>query len=294
MVQKLDADMIEDGALSAKLDKAGGTMTGALVLSGAPAVDLNPATKAYVDARPAPKGHLSGLALSNNGTDATNDIDIAAGEAASDDAVLMALASSLTKRLDAAWAVGSGNGGLDTGSIANTTYHVFLIQRSDTGVVDALFSTSATAPTMPANYDRKRRIGSIMRASAAIRPFKQRGDTFLHSNGIVGDVAAQTQDNTRTLRTLSVPLGIQVTALLVATASHGTLVNRLLRLSSPDELDEAPGNYAQFVTQVAGQMVGAEASILTDTSARIATRGDTTSFTLNVATKGWVDRRGRG
>lgn len=41
--------MIEDGALSAKLDKAGGTMTGALVLSGAPTVDLNPATKKYVD-----------------------------------------------------------------------------------------------------------------------------------------------------------------------------------------------------------------------------------------------------
>lgn len=31
------------------LQKAGGTMTGALVLSGAPTVDLNPATKKYVD-----------------------------------------------------------------------------------------------------------------------------------------------------------------------------------------------------------------------------------------------------
>jgi hypothetical protein len=36
-------------AVSGKLDKSGGTMTGALVLSGAPTADLNPATKKYVD-----------------------------------------------------------------------------------------------------------------------------------------------------------------------------------------------------------------------------------------------------
>lgn len=35
--------------LNNTLDKAGGTMTGALVLAGAPTVDLNPATKLYAD-----------------------------------------------------------------------------------------------------------------------------------------------------------------------------------------------------------------------------------------------------
>ncbi len=115
-----------------------------------------------------PRGHIYGLALTN-GTDAVNDIDIAAGEAASSDTapVLMTLASALTKRLDAAWAVGSGNGGLDTGAVGNSTYYIWLIQRSDTGVVDALYSLSATAPTMPASYDRKRLIGVVVRASAA-------------------------------------------------------------------------------------------------------------------------------
>lgn len=37
-------------AIATKLDKTGGTMTGALVLSGAPSIDLHAATKAYVDA----------------------------------------------------------------------------------------------------------------------------------------------------------------------------------------------------------------------------------------------------
>ena len=43
----------------------------------------------------------------------------------------------------------------------DTWYHVWLIKRADTGVVDALFSLSATAPTMPANYTRQppRRFG---------------------------------------------------------------------------------------------------------------------------------------
>jgi len=91
----------------------------------------------------------------------------------------MVLSSAITKRLDAAWAVGSGNGGLDTGTIANTTYHVWLIQRSDTGVVDALFSTSLTSPTMPTNYDRKRRIGIIVRSAGAILPFLARNRCVL-------------------------------------------------------------------------------------------------------------------
>lgn len=114
------------------------------------------------------RGQINGLALTNNGSDATNDIDIASGSAGSDGTtpVLMTLASALTKRLDASWAVGTGNGGLDTGAVSNATYYVWLIQRSDTGVVDALFSLSSSSPTMPSNYDRKRRIGSFARLSA--------------------------------------------------------------------------------------------------------------------------------
>lgn len=126
------------------------------------------------------RGHINGLTLSNNVTDATNDIDIAAGSAASDGTtpVLITLASGITKRLDAAWAVGTGNGGLDTGSIANSWYFVWAIRRSDTGVVDVLFSSSSTSPTMPANYDQKRLVGVVFRSGGAIVPFKQRGDDF--------------------------------------------------------------------------------------------------------------------
>lgn len=109
---------------------------------------------------------LNGLKLSTNVTDAANDIDIAAGSAVSDDGTTLMTLTAMTKRLDAGWSVGTGNGGLDTGSVANTTYHIWLINRPDTNVTDVLFSTSATSPTMPANYTKKKRIGMVVRASA--------------------------------------------------------------------------------------------------------------------------------
>src|SRR5439155_4649676 len=97
---------------------------------------------------------LTGLGLSNDGTNPSTTVDIAVGAASSDDAatanrVLMSLTTAITKTT-AAWTVGTGVGGLDTGSVAASTwYHVYIIQRTDTGVVDGLLSTSASAPTMP-------------------------------------------------------------------------------------------------------------------------------------------------
>lgn len=111
------------------------------------------------------RGYMSGLKLTNDAGDVSNDIATAAGSAASDGAtpVLMTLASSMIKRIDANWAAGTNQGGLDTGAVTNATYYEWLIQRSDTGVEDILISLSATSPTMPANYDRKALIGKFAR-----------------------------------------------------------------------------------------------------------------------------------
>lgn len=116
------------------------------------------------------RGYIFGLTLTTNALDATNDIDIAAGSAVdSTGAVSMLLATALGKRIDAAWAVGGTPavpvGGLDTGAVGNNTYYIWLIRRPDTGVVDALFSLSASAPTMPANYTQMARIGILTRTA---------------------------------------------------------------------------------------------------------------------------------
>ena len=47
----------------------------------------------------------------------------------------MTLAAAISKTTSA-WAVGTGNGALDTGTIANSTwYHVYVIERTDTGAL---------------------------------------------------------------------------------------------------------------------------------------------------------------
>lgn len=110
----------------------------------------------------------AGLVVTNDSGDLTNDIAVSAGSARdTTDVYTIVLSSSIVKRLDASWAVGTGNGGIDTGAAANTTYYVWLIRRPDTGVVDALLSTSSTSPTMPANYTQKALVGAFARVSAA-------------------------------------------------------------------------------------------------------------------------------
>jgi hypothetical protein len=118
---------------------------------------------------PLPRGYIDGFTISNNGADAEHDIDIATGAARDEDnEANLSLSTTLTKAIDAAWAVGDGNGGLDTGSVGNATwYYVWLIRRSDTGVVDALFSTSSSSPTMPTNYDQRRLLGAVFTNSSA-------------------------------------------------------------------------------------------------------------------------------
>lgn len=259
-----------------------------------------------------PRGHIYGLALSNNGTDATNDIDIAVGQTASADTspVLMVLASALTKRLDASWAVGTNQGMLDgTESVAGTPdtstwYHIWLIRRSDTGVVDVLASESATAPTMPTNYDAKRRIGAIYRTSgAAIRAFSQIGDEFTWATPVL-DYSGTNPGTSQVSHTLSVPSGLNMTAIVnVLAANTASAVNFTGRLYSTGTVDTAPGNAASPIVQWANVgtfangvgRAAAQLRVVTNGSAQIASRSlsSDASCSLLIETQGWIDGLGR-
>lgn len=242
-------------------------------------------------------GYLHGLTMSNNSLDPTNDIDVAAGQAGSSAApyALMTLAVALTKRLDATWAVGTNQGGLDTGAVANGTYHVFVIRRPDTDVVDVLFSLSATSPTLPANYTQSRRIGSIVRASGAIRPFVQDADTFRWKSGAI-DVAATNPGSAAIVRSLTVPTGIHVFAILSVGIAFGASGEAAL-VSDTDANDEAPTG--SLSTIQAGFANGSISSLVnpirTNLSGQVRTRlafGGATE-TLRITTWGYIDSRGK-
>lgn len=237
------------------------------------------------------RGMIHGLTLSNNATDATNDIDIAAGVAWDNtNDVLLDLTSAYTKRLDASWTVGTNQGGLDTGSKANSTwYHVWLIRRSDTGVVDVLFSTSVSSPTMPTNYNQKRRIGSIyVQSSGVIAPFEQVEDRFTlkPAISIVNTTAPPT---TPTNLTILSPPGIQCRAIVTIAVSSGS-GNKLYRVGTVT----ATYDIDTYVIGT-GSMNYVVVDVMTNTSSQIVHYANTaSSITCYLNSNGWYDTRGRG
>src|SRR5438445_769128 len=175
---------------------------------------------------------FTGLTLSNAGSNPSTTIGIAVGAASSDDAaitsrVLISLASAFTKTT-AAWSAGTGNGCLDAGSVAASTwYSVFAIYRSDTAVADVLCSTSATAPVLPASYTNKRRIGSVLTdSSKAINYFTQDSQYFRWATSTI--TAVTNPGTSASSVTLNVPTGVNVqwfgNVLLKTTATQSSIL----------------------------------------------------------------------
>jgi hypothetical protein len=240
------------------------------------------------------RSYLSGLTLSAAGSTAT--FGIAVGVATdSTNTAMMAIASAYTKTTSS-WAVGSANGALDTGSIANSTwYHVYLIKRTDTGVVDILVSLSASAPTMPTNYTLFRRIGSMRtNGSAQWIKFVQLGDEFLWAVP-TSDINVSNLGTVATLYTLTVPTGVQVNALVRMNGTNATVGTAIL-FNSPDEdvsAAAAPnGNYNILVFQ-SGTANTTTLNLRTNTSAQLRGVANVASTTVQASTYGWTEMRGK-
>lgn len=245
------------------------------------------------------KSVINGLTYSNNVADATNDIDIAAGGAMdSTGAYWITLAAAITKRLDAAWAVGTNQGGLDTGSIGNSDYYIWAICRSDTGVVDVLFSLSSTAPTMPTNYDYKRLIGWFKRVSNTIVAFH----TYELSGGGIEHVwdsptldvnLAATLTTARRTDALKVPLGLSTIAHINVRISDAS-ANAVVFIGCPDMTDVAPDSTAAplathgIACQAAGEHGNYDLWVRTSATGTVAARANLATVDLYaVATVGF-------
>ena len=245
--------------------------------------------------------YLAGLTLSASGSSAS--MGIAAGQATdTTNIAVMTLAASITKTT-AGWAVGSGNGGLDSGSIANTTwYHFFLMQRLDTGVVDVLISLNPAAPALPTNYNIFRRIGSGLTDGAAQWvAFRQDGDLFQWKTPLQTDINANNPGTSAVTRTLTVPTGVNVIAVMTLNLSNSDATASTLYLSDLQTNDEPAVSFGFGQVGPArlagGAATGASApvQVRTNTAAQIRTRIDYSSanVTITGGTLGWIDRRGR-
>lgn len=248
------------------------------------------------------RGHIDGAILSNAGGDPDHDVTISDGEAASSSGdYLIRLASPITKRLDAVWAVGNNNGGRDGSLSGDTWYHVFLIARPDTDVVDVLFSTDAASPSMPTSYTKRRRVGSVYYTGGAIKGFEQVGNWF-EWNGPVIDVDDGSPGTSAVTRALTVPSGVIVMADITPFHKTGpTPSNTDFSALHTDDSPPQPPGTATLVNP--GGIVGpgeldkwnpgGRMLIRTNLTNRIRSRAGDAATRTGIVTHGWYDFRGR-
>ncbi len=240
------------------------------------------------------RDYIDGFVMSTAGASTT--MTIAAGQAAnSTNAAYIALASSISKTTGS-WAVGTGNGGLDTGTIANGTWYAFYaIRRPDTGVVDVLFSTNGTSPTLPANYTQFRRIGwGLTNSSGQWTKFTQVGQRF-DWDVPVSDINVNNPGTSAVTRVLSAPP--LSTAQVAVSMRNGTTNDAAILVTPLDVADTIPSLTA--FTLIGDNGATASYAVVTTTvrlnaSSQCRTRQSASGASDNfrIITSGWIDTRG--
>lgn len=258
-----------------------------------PAVDGSQLTNLAVSAASLP-GYISGMEVV---WQSTTSFFVKPGTTRNEDAgspYSMALAANRSKTLSS-FVAGNANGGLDTGFVAaNTWYHVHVIRKDSDGTIDVLYSLSPTGPSMPAGYTARRRVGSFKTdGSSQITKFHQKGDRVYWDNATV-DFNAVSAVTTSVNRTLSVPPGIQVIA-IVALSTTTVAGGIYVAVTPTDVVDAAASatNFALACTDTATDNANVVMQVVTNTSGQIRTRHTDVTSTFVVNTLGWIDSRGK-
>jgi hypothetical protein len=240
------------------------------------------------------RSYLAGLTLSNDVGTPNSVLDISAGVAADSTNTVIIKLAAFTKSTAGAWTSGSGNNGMGNGlTIAPITwYHVCLANNG--GTPDIWFDTSAVCANKPAGItDTKfRRIGSFFNGSLGhIIAFSQFGDEFLWLQS-VGDLNAITVSTTAALETLSIPIGVKVTALFRSYASQ--TATQAVIFYPPDQTTQTANTPSgnDSLTWSGNSQSGGQFAVRTNTNSQIGIVA-TGNVYLSLATYGWIDRRGR-
>jgi len=248
-----------------------------------------------------PRAYLAGCQLTNNAGSPNTKVDFSAGQAQdAGNAGAMTL-SAITKDISATWAVGTNNGGLAPSLTltASTTYHAFVVKRTDTNVVDAYFDSSVTAANIPSPYTLFRRAGSLRtNGSSQIIAFVQDGDYF-RLKATVLDVNTTNPGTSAVTATLtSLPTGINVQAFLNV-AIVTTTTAALMLVSDLAANDEAPSATVAPLynvgTNQSSSSTASQVTVRTNASAQIRYRlgGSDGNTVIRIVTVGWLDTRGK-
>ncbi|OOO32836.1 hypothetical protein EFR00_30370 [Rhizobium sophoriradicis] len=240
-----------------------------------------------------------GGVLSNSTSAPNTHIDIS-GIYARSGSSFVTSPSVYTKRLDAAWAAGTGNGGLDTGTkSANTTYRVWVLHKTADGSADFIFSTATTAGavTVPAGYTivapNGFDIGMVLTDSGGnIIRFIQDGNNFRWNVTSFPNDLSTTAARAISLLTCTLPTGRRVLGLFQAfIGTNATGTDVIMEIA-----DGINSNVTQFIENYGSNgssRLRAVVEQFTNTSGQVSvglTLNPAPSATTNtLQTLGWRD-----
>jgi len=238
---------------------------------------------------------LPDLITISNGTDADHDIDFTAGNFNFDDGSGQAVATALTKQIDAAWVAGDNAGGLDNGSVAiDTTYYCFVIWNPTTSTADFLFSTSHVSPTLPSGYTKKKRIASLRTEGAGnIRQgkylFNPDGSyNFEYATKILDLSITGSASTSKVNFSVTVPRDVIVK--IRASMYRGVTTDAYVNLLSPYDNSLTPSHANADLISDNTFLGSIEKNILANDSAQLSyISSDSYLDNFSVITLGWFD-----
>lgn len=235
-----------------------------------------------------PTPFIKGGVISNNGSDANNDLDITAVECWDDTLTYyIKTTGTLVKRSDATWVAGTNQGAWDTGAkVADDNMHIWAIGNPTTGAADILFSNSSS-PTMPSGYTYKRLLQILkLDGSANIRAHIHEGNTILYKTPIA-DFSTSAQGTTPIQYALTLPAGYPLQPL--GTISLGHSSGSSIYIYSPNQNGLTPDVTAgDFYGDTTSGTIGVPAYLRTDTSRRITIDASAASTIIRWRTHGYT------
>jgi hypothetical protein len=265
-------------------------------------------------------GYITGCIPSNNGSDATNDIDFSVGRAF--DGTRGYAVAAMTKQANAGWALGTAAGGMASSAgtpktfSSTTDYHWFLLLNPSTGETDYGCDTLVTAADLlttaavsAAGFTVALRATSFRTGGSAAWPvFSAREIGIGQVEYVIASVFQDTKDwagaddTAQTGTLVNAPGGLKLLSKIGAMFTDTSFGSAsALLISSFDQPDTAAGSgAASFVGQLAlagtaGDVVrvACEVQVRTNTSREFRYRGigTTVDHTAGFCLHGWIDTR---
>lgn len=241
--------------------------------------------------------------LSNTVGNTATHIDFTAASVWDNGLTTRATIAALTKRLDANWAVGTGNGMRYSGAgIANGWYYIYAVWKIQGANADYYADPSASeatalghlqAETGGASYAYIQRVAAINRAGGSIRQFHQYDDRFMWDTPVpdVSAVSIGLSASNHAVTIPPIPVRLIANTRVAYTGGFSTAY-----VSSPDQVDVAASSTDAYTAGTDNIASGSNAytPIEIDTSnGQIRARATIASTSFYVNTRGYVDRRGR-